>query len=107
MRRPRQRCRLQCIADPRLTATMRGIFTSIFLILFMPVHAAAPLDLTALRGRVVCLDFWASWCGPCKQSFPWMESMKSTYARRVLQIVAVNLDSARADADMFLKQFHP
>jgi cytochrome c biogenesis protein CcmG, thiol:disulfide interchange protein DsbE len=86
---------------------MRSILISIFLGVFVPVHAASALDLTSLRGRVVYLDFWASWCGPCRQSFPWMETMKSTYEAQGLEIVAVNLDRDRADADKFLKQFHP
>jgi cytochrome c biogenesis protein CcmG/thiol:disulfide interchange protein DsbE len=71
------------------------------------VQANAPLDLDAFRGRVVYLDFWASWCGPCRQSFPWMEAMKGSYEGQGLEIVAVNLDRDRADADKFLKQFHP
>lgn len=71
------------------------------------VDASTSLDLGALHGRVVYLDFWASWCGPCKQSFPWMESMKTAYAAQGLEIVTVNLDSKRADADKFLEQFHP
>lgn len=71
------------------------------------VDASSSLDLGALHGRVVYLDFWASWCGPCKQSFPWMESMKTAYAAQGLEIVTVNLDSKRADADKFLEQFHP
>jgi cytochrome c biogenesis protein CcmG/thiol:disulfide interchange protein DsbE len=80
---------------------------SIGLVLVIPVHADSPLDLTGLRGRVVYLDFWASWCGPCIQSFPWMETMKSTYEGQGLRIVAVNLDRDRADADKFLSRFHP
>jgi cytochrome c biogenesis protein CcmG/thiol:disulfide interchange protein DsbE len=86
---------------------MRCILMSICLVLVMPVHAAASLDLARLRGRVVYLDFWASWCGPCRQSFPWMETMKSTYEAQGLEIVAVNLDRDRADADKFLNQLHP
>ena len=77
------------------------------LLLVSGVQADSSLDLGGFRGRVVYLDFWASWCGPCRQSFPWMETLKSTYERQGLEIVAVNLDGDRADADKFLKQFHP
>ena len=70
-------------------------------------YAAAPADPVSLPGRVIYLDFWASWCAPCRQSFPWMEAMKKTYEGQGLEIVAVNLDGDRADADKFLKLFHP
>lgn len=60
--------------------------------------------LAALQGKVVLVDFWASWCGPCRQSFPWMNAMQAKYGARGLQIVAVNVDAKRADADKFLEQ---
>jgi thiol-disulfide isomerase/thioredoxin len=65
---------------------------------------AGPVDLVALKGKLVFLDFWASWCGPCKLSFPWMNEMQARYGARGLQVVAVNLDRQRAQADAFLAQ---
>src|SRR5215472_3824919 len=62
------------------------------------------LDLAQYKGKVVYLDFWASWCKPCRQSFPWMNAMEKKYSADGLVIVAVDLDEQRADADKFLKQ---
>ena len=92
-----------------MNVSMRLIRMSICMAVLVPVavHAAASLDLPSLRGRVVYLDFWASWCAPCRQSFPWMETLKRTYSGQGLEIITVNLDMDRADADRFLKQFHP
>jgi cytochrome c biogenesis protein CcmG/thiol:disulfide interchange protein DsbE len=86
---------------------VRGILLGIFFVLLTPAQAAGPLDLDPLRGRVVYLDFWASWCGPCRQSFPWMQSMKDAYEKQGLSVVAVNLDADRAEAEKFLHQFQP
>jgi thiol-disulfide isomerase/thioredoxin len=77
------------------------------LLLVSVVQADTPLDLHEFRGRVVYLDFWASWCGPCRQSFPWMQTMKSTYEDQGLTVIAVNLDANRAEADKFLNRFRP
>ena len=73
--------------------------------------AAAPapaqdggLDLARYKGKVVYLDFWASWCGPCKLSFPYMNRLAETHAGDGLVIVAVNVDRERAKADFFLSQ---
>jgi len=56
----------------------------------------------SLRGELVYLDFWASWCGPCKQSFPWMNEMHSRYGPQGLRILAINVDQKAADATRFL-----
>jgi thiol-disulfide isomerase/thioredoxin len=63
------------------------------------------LNLETLRGSVVYLDFWASWCAPCRQSFPWMQQMQQQYRAEGLEVIAVNLDQTRADADRFLRAY--
>lgn len=65
---------------------------------------AAGFDPAAYRGKVVYLDFWASWCGPCKQSFPFMQALAARHAAEGLAVVTVNVDRQRAAADAFLRQ---
>ena len=63
---------------------------------------AEPLDLARHRGRVVIVDFWASWCKPCRQSIPWLNTMRARYGASGLTIIGVNVDAERHDADRFL-----
>ena len=63
--------------------------------------ANVPL-LRELKGKVVLLDFWASWCEPCRQSFPWMNDLQRRYGERNLVVVAVNVDQDRKLAEQFL-----
>jgi len=72
-----------------------------------PAHADTSLNLESLRGQVVYLDFWASWCVPCRQSFPWMRAMQQSYQRQGLTVIAVNLDHERSDAEQFLRRYQP
>jgi thiol-disulfide isomerase/thioredoxin len=60
--------------------------------------------LSAQRGKVVYLDFWASWCGPCKQSFPWMNELQSRFGPQGLQVIAINVDASPEDARRFLNE---
>jgi len=59
--------------------------------------------LSSYKGRVVYLDFWASWCVPCLKSFPWMNEMHNKYKNKGVKIFAVNMDENREDAKQFLK----
>lgn len=62
------------------------------------------VKLDDLRGQVVYLDFWASWCKPCRKSFPWMNKMQTRYSKQGLKVIAVNLDAERELANRFLKE---
>jgi thiol-disulfide isomerase/thioredoxin len=62
------------------------------------------VKLSALRGNVVYVDFWASWCGPCRQSFPWMNEMQARYGGQGLRIVGINVDTHEKDARDFLTE---
>ena len=62
------------------------------------------LQIDAYAGKVVIVDFWASWCVPCRRSFPWMNEMVAKYADQGLVVIAVNLDKEREAADAFLSE---
>jgi cytochrome c biogenesis protein CcmG/thiol:disulfide interchange protein DsbE len=68
--------------------------------------ATGTISLDSLRGHVVYLDFWASWCDPCRKSFPWMNELQKNFADKGLTVIAVDLDAKRESADKFLST-HP
>ncbi|MBD3653347.1 TlpA disulfide reductase family protein [Kangiella sp.] len=63
------------------------------------------LNLEQYQGKVVYVDFWASWCGPCRQSFPVMNELQQTYGEDNFVIIAINEDSEPGAAEQFLAQY--
>ena len=72
----------------------------------LQTEQGAPVQLAAFKGKVVLVDFWASWCVPCKTSFPALDAIYREYQPRGLEVLAVNLDEERRSADAFLSA-HP
>lgn len=64
------------------------------------------LSLESFKGKVVYLDFWASWCGPCALSFPFMSEIAKRHKAEGLELVAVSVDETREEAEAFLNS-HP
>lgn len=100
---------------------MQGLLKrlSIFVLLFSIIHsftykayakavvssrAALEQVLAQHKGEVVYLDFWASWCGPCRKSFPWMNKIVAKYKQQGFSVVSVNLDTNKALATKFLDE---
>ena len=63
-----------------------------------------PPALASLRGRVVYVDFWASWCVPCRLSMPALDSLYRKHAAAGLTVIGVNKDTSADDAQKFLKR---
>lgn len=61
-------------------------------------------DSTVVDGRVVYVDFWASWCVPCRKSFPWMARLESRWRDQGFQVITINLDRESDAADAFLER---
>jgi len=66
---------------------------------------AQTFDIQQYRGKIVYLDFWASWCVPCRKSFPWMNKIQSQYSHEDFVLITINLDKKRELAEEFLKLY--
>ena len=90
------------VAMPSMTASMSKLTPDV------AVRSAdgGSVRLADYKGKVVLIDFWASWCPPCKTSFPALDAIYREYQEKGLEVLAVNVDERRHDADTFLDA-HP
>lgn len=70
-----------------------------------PMAGGQSVKLSQHRGKVLYVDFWASWCGPCAKSFPFLSGVYQKHQDSDLRIMAVNLDEELDDAKAFLTKF--
>jgi peroxiredoxin len=69
----------------------------------LPSRAGDNVSLEQLKGKVVMLNFWASWCGPCRTEMPLLEQMHKRYSSLGFTMVGVNVEANTADAERWLK----
>ncbi|MDR0656022.1 MAG: TlpA family protein disulfide reductase [Treponema sp.] len=70
-----------------------------------PLSGGGNISLKGLEGKVVFLNFWATWCGPCRQEMPSMENLYRRYRSRGLEILAVNVQENEKDVAAFMKRY--
>jgi len=83
--------------------TSWGVLGILMAIVACAAAHADGLDLSAYRGKVVYLDFWASWCTPCRRSFPWLDGLVRQFGKYDLVVIGVNMDQSNELAKNFLE----
>lgn len=96
------RLRRKLLAAAAGTILLLGSATNVLAIDFSIPGDKGQINAKDYLGKVVYVDFWASWCIPCKKSFPWMNQIQRDFAADGLQVIAINVDKDPAERDAFL-----
>jgi thiol-disulfide isomerase/thioredoxin len=69
----------------------------------LPARTGETVTLSSLKGQVVLINFWATWCGPCRKEMPLLEQIQKKYAPLGFTLLGVNVEEDTAMMDTFLK----
>jgi thiol-disulfide isomerase/thioredoxin len=67
-------------------------------------NKGATVNFDAYKGKVLLIDFWATWCPPCKKSMPFLNNLRNQHLKEGFEILAINVDENSEDAKNFLKE---
>jgi peroxiredoxin len=100
---------VRCLRATALAATLAvsslvGASTSMAPSFTLPSSSGEVVTLDELKGQVVMINFWASWCGPCRQEMPLLEQMHKRYSALGFTLLGVNVESDTKDAEKWLQQ---
>ena len=85
-------------------STSTGASSSMAPSFTLPSRGGVTVSLASLKGKVVMLNFWATWCGPCRQEMPLLEQMHKRYSALGFTLVGVNVDANSKDAEDWLSK---
>ncbi|MBS1818177.1 MAG: TlpA family protein disulfide reductase [Acidobacteria bacterium] len=92
------------LAAATAPATAKDVFKEAPDVTFRTVDGAS-VHVADLKGKVVLVDFWASWCIPCRKSFPAIEQLHHDFESKGLVVIAVSVDEESKNADLFLSKY--
>lgn len=92
------------LAATLAVSSMVGASSALAPAFALPSRAGDIVSLDKLKGKVVMLNFWASWCGPCRQEMPLLEQMHKRYSSLGFTMIGVNVESNTSDAEKWLQQ---
>jgi peroxiredoxin len=100
--KPRNFLRAVALASALAVSSLVGASATIAPSFTLPSRAGDSVSLEQLKGQVVMLNFWASWCGPCRQEMPLLDQMHKRYSALGFTLLGVNVEANTADAERWL-----